>query len=123
MGRPAKTPRSQIGQHLVALREAAGLSQQQLAEAVGVQQSNIAFWERSPKPPRGEVLPQLAQALGVSIDELLNVQPVKRSKSQPGPEGRLQKVFDQVAKLPRRQQTKVAEFVEAFVSQQLKQAS
>jgi transcriptional regulator with XRE-family HTH domain len=115
MGRPAKTPRSSIGQHLAHLREAAGLTQQQLAEATGVHQSNIAFWERSPKPPRGEVLPLLAQALGVSVDALLNVEPVKRKK-QPGPEGRLQKLFDQVSKLPRRQQQKVIEMAEAFLA-------
>ena len=29
------------------------------------------FWERSEKPPRSEVLPKMAEALGVSVEDLL----------------------------------------------------
>jgi transcriptional regulator with XRE-family HTH domain len=49
------------------------LSQYELARYVGVPQANIAFWERSEKPPRSEVLPKMAEALGVSVEYLLNV--------------------------------------------------
>jgi len=120
MGRPSQRARPEYGQHLAALREAAGLTQQQLAARLGVHQSNIAFWERWEKPPRGEVLPQLAAALGVSIDVLLGVAPPKPKKQ--AAKGRLQRVFEDAAKLPRRQQDKVAEFVEAFVAQQAREA-
>jgi transcriptional regulator with XRE-family HTH domain len=116
MGRPAQRPRPAYGRHLAELREAAGLTQQQLAEKLGVQQSNIAFWERWDKPPRGEVLPKLAEALSVSTDALLGVTPPKPKKQ--AAKGRLQLVFEAASKLPRRQQEKVAEFVEAFVKQQ-----
>jgi len=58
---------------LVELRQAAGLTQVQLAEKIGVHPSNIGFWELSGTPPRGEVLPKLAQALSVSVDVLLGV--------------------------------------------------
>ena len=115
MGRPAQRPRPEYGQHLAGLREAAGLTQQQLAERLDVHQSNIAFWERWDKPPRGEVLPNLAHALGVDIDTLLGVTPPKPKRQ--AAKGRLQRVFENAAKLPRRQQEKVAEFVEAFVAQ------
>ncbi len=40
-----KQPRQ--GAHLAALRKAAGLTQAELADAVGVPQTNIAFWEFS----------------------------------------------------------------------------
>lgn len=98
------------------LRQAAGLTQIQLAQKVGVHNSNIAFWELSGTPPRGEVLPKLAAALGVSIDALLGVQPPKPKRQ--AAKGRLQRVFEEASRLPRRQQEKIAEFVEAFVKQQ-----
>lgn len=107
--------RPALAQHLADLRQTAGLTQMQLADKAGVHHSTIAFWELSGTPPRGEVLPQLAQALGVSIDALLGVRP-PRPRPQAA-KGRLQRVFEEASKLPRRQQEKVAEFVEAFVRQ------
>ncbi|MGH8021011.1 MAG: helix-turn-helix domain-containing protein [Opitutaceae bacterium] len=115
MGRPATKPRSDYGRHLVALREAAGITQQQLAAKLGVHHSNIAFWERATNPPRGEVLPKLAEALGVSADELLRVAPTKPKRA--APKGRLSDVFAQASKLPKRQQAKLAEFVQLFLAQ------
>lgn len=115
MGRPAQRQRPAYGQHLTALREAAGLTQIQLAAKLQLPQSNITYWERSDKPPRGEVLPRLADALGVTADELLGVTPPK-PKRQPA-KGKLHQVFESAAKLPRRQQQKIAEVVEALVAQ------
>ena len=113
---PKPKVRPEFARRLVELRQAAGLSQLQLAEHVGTHHSNIGFWEVSGTAPRGEVLPALARALGVSVDVLLGVTPPK-AKPQPA-KGRLQKVFEAAAKLPRRQQEKIADVLEAFVSQQ-----
>jgi len=110
-----KKERPALGQRLVELRQAAGLTQMQLADKLGVHNSNIAFWELSGTPPRGEVLPKMAEALAVSVDELLGVTPPKPKKQ--AAKGRLQLVFESASKLPRRQQQKIAEVVEALVSQ------
>lgn len=120
MGRPAQRQRPAYGRHLADLREAAGLTQQQLAAKLGVPQSNIAFWERSDKPPRGEVLPKLAHTLSVSVDVLLGVTPPKPKRQ--AAKGRLQQVFESASGLPRRQQKKIAEVVEALVAQHGKPA-
>jgi transcriptional regulator with XRE-family HTH domain len=112
-----KTDRPPLARRLAELRQAAGLSQSQLAEKVGVNASNIAFWELSGTPPRGEVLPKLAHALGVSVDALLGVTPPKPKKQ--AAKGRLQLVFESASKLPRRQQQKIAEVVEALVAQRV----
>lgn len=109
-----KLKRPPMAQRLVELRQSAGLTQVQLAGQIGVHHSNIAFWELSGTPPRGEVLPKLAHALGVSVDELLGVTPPKTKK--PAAKGRLQLVFDEVARLPRRQQQKIIEMAEGFLS-------
>ena len=113
-GRPAFRPQPEMGAHLAQLREAAGLTQKQLAEKLGVPLSNITFWERSEKPPRAEMLPKMAEALGVSVDALLKVSPIKPKKAVA--KGRLQEVFEKVSGLPRRQQQKVVEMAEGFLS-------
>jgi transcriptional regulator with XRE-family HTH domain len=106
---------------LAALRKDAGLSQYELARYVGVPQANIAFWERSEKPPRSEVLPKMAEALGVSVEELLIVgdqKPVRRKalKTNGRPAGKVREVFDRVSKLPRRQQEHIVNWISAYVS-------
>lgn len=117
MGRRLTKTRPKQGVRLAELRKAAGLSQYELARMIGVPQANIAFWERSEKPPRSEVLPKMADALGVRIEDLLNgsgvTRMVKTGKSKPV--GKVRRVFEEVSKLPRRQQDKVVEFVTAFV--------
>jgi len=111
--RTCKKDRPPLARHFTELRQVAGLTQMQLADKVGVHHSSIAFWELSGTPPRGEVLPKLAEALGVSVDTILGVAPPKPKRQ--AAKGHLQRVFEDAAKLPRRQQEKVAEFVEAFV--------
>jgi transcriptional regulator with XRE-family HTH domain len=115
-----KKERPLLGQRLVELRQAAGLTQMQLAERLGVHHSNIAFWELSGTAPRGQVLPTMAQALGVSVDVLLGVTPPKPKRQ--AAKGRLQLVFESAAMLPRRQQEKIVEVVEAMVEKHSKAA-
>lgn len=119
MGRPLTKPRPKQGARLAALRRAAGLSQAELARAVGETQQNIAFWELSPKPPRSDVLPKLAKALGVRVDALLGdaePRPVRR----PGPVSKVQRVLEQISSLPKSKQDLVVQFVETLVDQHRK---
>ena len=55
---------------LARLRAAAGLSQAQLALAVGVAQPRIAEYERGHKAPSLGAAGKLADALGCSLDQL-----------------------------------------------------
>ena len=101
------------GQRLKALREAAGLSQRELARQIGERQSNIQYWETSGNLPRSDVLIPMAKALGVGVEELLGQPKPRRTGAPPG---RLGKVFEAVSELPRRQQQKVIEMAEGFVT-------
>jgi len=116
MPRTLSKSRPASGARLVALRKAAALTQAELAVLVGEKQQNIAFWEQSDKPPRSDVLPKLADALGVSLQTLLGAKH-KPSRRQGGPVGNVRRLFEEVSRLPRRKQQKVIEFVSAFVSQ------
>ena len=102
------------GERLRTLRAAAGLSQIELAELIGESQQNVAYWEQAEKPPRSDVLPKMAKALGVSVEEILGEPKTSRNG---GAKGKLRLVFDEVSRLPRRQQDKVVEIVTALVEQ------
>lgn len=63
--------RSEFGERLVRLREDRYLKQATLARAVGVPPQTLSNWEMGKARVPAEVLPGLAEALGVSYDELL----------------------------------------------------
>ena len=64
---------SDFGQRLKTLRKAKGLSQKALAERLGATRRMICYYEcEAERPPQSYILPQLAEALGVTIDKLLN---------------------------------------------------
>jgi transcriptional regulator with XRE-family HTH domain len=113
MPRRLVRPRPEQAARLVALRKAAGLSQAELAARIDVSAKTIAYWELSESPPRSDVLPRLASALGVRIEELLGEEPI--TPRRPGPMSRLQIAFEQARSLPRRQQALIAAFVETLV--------
>lgn len=69
---------------------------------------------------RSDVLPAMADALGVRVEELLGHE-VKR-KISAAPSGRARLAFDAVSKLPKRQQQKIVEVVEAMVEKHSKAA-
>lgn len=55
---------------LAQRRRAVGLSQEQLAEAIGVDRSTVVRWERADTEPQPWHRPNLARTLKVSIEEL-----------------------------------------------------
>lgn len=52
-------------------REGRGLSQQELAQELGVDQSTVSLWESGKTKPRANLLPRVAKILGCTVDELL----------------------------------------------------
>lgn len=114
-GRPSTEPRTEFGQRLHAAREALGLSQAQVAEQLGITQKAYAVWERYPVALRPEQIEKAAAVLKVSVEHLFGKAAAKPRGG--GPVGKLHRVFEKASRLPRHQQNKVAEFVEAFVNQ------
>lgn len=56
---------------LVKLRTEAGLTQEQLAKKLGVDETSVSHWEQGSSFPKRSRLPDVAAALGVSIADLL----------------------------------------------------
>jgi len=108
-GRPSKRPRPPFGARLHALREQAGLSQQQLAEKLGITQAAYAWWERNPVALRPDQLQKLAATLNISVEELMGTAPGKKRGS--GPVGKARRMFEEVSSLPRDRQQHVLRVV------------
>jgi transcriptional regulator with XRE-family HTH domain len=66
-----------VGARLKRLRRAAGLSQNQLAQASGVPVGTIRNWEQGLRTPMLDSAARVAGVLGVSLDDLAkNLRPV-----------------------------------------------
>ena len=112
-GRPAKTQRTAFGEHIHTLREAAGLSQQQVADALAISQPAYALWERRDVAVRIDQLHKLSDVLGTPLEDLVNH--TASTKRRGGPQGRARQTFEDVSKLPRSRQTKILDVVDALI--------
>lgn len=61
-----------LGKRIAALRRDKGLKQDDLAQQLGVTPQAVSKWENDQTCPDITLLPQLAQILEVSVDELLS---------------------------------------------------
>ena len=112
-GRPPKNERSTFGSRIYELRERSGLSQQEVAEQLGISQSGYALWERRRASVKPENLVKLAAIFRVRVEALLLDDDLKNRKEEPS--GRSRKLFAQVSKLPRQKQKKILDVVEDWL--------
>lgn len=64
-----------IGKRIRRLRKEAGMTQEELAQAVGVSPQAVSKWENEYTCPDISILPVLAEVFGISTDELLGKEP------------------------------------------------
>ncbi len=76
-----------IGKNLQKLRKQKSLTQEALAEAVGVTRQTIAKWESEESAPDLEMAGRLASALNVALDDLVNA-PEYELDGKPGMQGK-----------------------------------
>ncbi len=75
-----------LGERIYSLRKARGLSQEELADAVGVSRQAVSKWELGESQPEVDKVVLLAQALGVTTDQLLlGVEPQEEEAVSPAP--------------------------------------
>lgn len=67
----AKLPKS-LGKRIQKLRVGKGITQEELAEKVGISRAYMGFIEQGGSAPSLEVLGEVAAALKVKISDLLN---------------------------------------------------
>ena len=78
-----------FGNMVAALRKEKGMTQLELAEKMGVTDKAVSKWERDLSFPDVSSIPKLAEILGVTVDELMQVK--AESKEEP-----LKKKIDEI---------------------------
>ena len=73
MGRLPKQDKDQVDNQVETWRIKAGLSRQQLAEAVGVHYQTIGYIERGEYAPTLALALRLAQVLNCKVEDLFNL--------------------------------------------------
>jgi|CXWL01.1.fsa_nt_gi transcriptional regulator with XRE-family HTH domain len=103
-----------FGRRLARLRKEAGYTQQTLGAEVGISQRMMAYYEVQTSHPPAHLLPALADALGLSVDELLGRR--RRAKSQAPSNQRLMRQLQKVEKLPSHARRAVLEHIDGLVA-------
>lgn len=105
----------EVGGRIVAYRQGMNWSQQYLGELIGVPQQTIANYETARLRVPASLLPKLAQAFGVSVDELLGV---AKPASKRGPAPKLAQHMERISQLPKPKQRFVIQVIESVLAQQ-----
>lgn len=74
-----------LSENITQLRKAMGLSQEQLAEQVGVSRQSISKWETGQSAPELDKLVLLSKIFGVSTDALLGNTMTEKTDHSPAP--------------------------------------
>lgn len=72
-----------FGEKLQRLRQRAGMSQDALAEKLGVSRQAVSRWERDETMPETDKVIALAELFGVTTDYLLRSQPEQPHQEEP----------------------------------------
>lgn len=103
-----------LGARIASARKAQNLTQQQLADLIGIAQQTLAHYESGDRCFPASMLPRLAEKLDATVDELLG-QPSKSGKRGPAP--KLQKQFERISRLPRATQQVLMKMLDGVLAE------
>ena len=104
-----------IGQRIARLRRERGITQEELAEQLGLGQSNVSDYERGVLRVQGsELIVKLTKTLDVSADELLGLTPRPRANAA-AKNRRILRRLQQLDRLPERDQQAILRTLDVFL--------
>lgn len=103
-----------LGTRIAELRKEQGLSQQALADELGIAQQTFAHYEVGRARMPVSLLPVLARLFGVGVDELLGL---RNGTGKRGPAPKFQKQLERIGQLPRAKQRVVIEMLDGVLAQ------
>lgn len=102
-----------LGARIVSARKSRDLTQQEMAERLGIAQQTYAQYESGIRRIPASMLPKLAQDLGLSLDELMGQN--ERGRNKPGPAPKLQTQIERIRQLPRAKQQVLMDILDGFL--------
>lgn len=121
VARKKKDERPGFGARLTALRKAAGYTQQELAQELGVSRRIVAYYEGETEHPPAALLPGLAAALRTTTDELLGATPLRRRAAKP--DSRLARRMQQIERMNPKEKRQVLQILDALIEREQLRAS
>lgn len=116
MPKKRKEETMSFGARLADLRKAAGFTQAELADEIGVSRRMLAYYEVQSEHPPTHLLPAIARALQLSTDELLGLAPARRATKAAKPaNSRLQRRLAQIEKLDAQERRQILQVIDAFI--------
>jgi transcriptional regulator with XRE-family HTH domain len=103
-----------LGVRIAELRREQGLSQQAIADQLGIAQQTYAHYEVGRARMPVSLLPELARLFGVAADELLGL---RNGAGKRGPAPKFQKQLERIAQLPRARQQVVMQMLDGVLAQ------
>lgn len=88
-----------IGKRIGQLRRARGMTQDAMAEQLGVSPQAVSKWENDQTCPDISLLPKLARFLGVTVDHLLTGEQEEKLQMQTVPDTQHKRVEDMVLRI------------------------
>lgn len=104
-----------FGTRLATLRKAAGYTQQQLADEIGVSRRMVAYYETESEHPPANLLVDLARVLNTSTDELLGFADAKRNKPT-AISPRLERRVKQIERLTPKSKQQLLGLIDTFIA-------
>lgn len=105
-----------IGQRLAELRKAKGLTQVDIASALGIAQGLVSKYERGDRLLHGELIIEFARLLGVSADDILGIDSRRAKPTAPTIDKTLARRLAQLQALPRRDRDALLRTLDAFLA-------
>jgi len=115
VARARQASEESFGERIARLRREKGLTQEDLAERLGVTQPVVSDYERGRLRLHGELIVQLAAILGVSADEILGLRASGRSNGAVR-NRRLLRQVQALEKLSKRDQQALLRTIDAFLA-------
>jgi len=106
-----------LGQRLCRLRQTQEMTQRDLAQMSGISTRALCSYERDQCEPPAHNLPKLADALGVSTDEILGLTPCTEVQKQGRISRRWSTKFEQIDQLTERKQRAIMQVLDMALQQ------
>lgn len=122
--RVATTPEGAraIGERLAGLRKAKGLTQVDVAGALGLAQGLVSKYETGDLLLHGELIVEFARVLGVSADDILGIHARRAKPALPAVDKTLARRLAQLQALPRRDRDALLRTLDAFLAKSARAA-
>ena len=104
-----------LGRRIAERRKVLGITQVQLAEALGVAQQTMAHYEGGTLRVAVALLPPLTRTLDMTLEEVVGEERRSTKSGKRGPAPKIQQQLEQIEALPKAKQRAIAQVLESML--------